>query len=67
MLSEYRELKNEILKVNKNAKVLFIECLSYSFAKANRLMRGVNNRVREIDKNNNTILMVRLKVGNIHS
>jgi hypothetical protein len=54
VLTEYRERKNEILKVNKYVKVLFIECPYYSITKANRLKRGANNR--ETDKNNNTIV-----------
>ena len=54
VLTEYRERRNEILKVNKYAKVLFIECPYYSITKANRLKRGANNR--ETDKNNNTIV-----------
>ena len=45
VLTEYRELKNEILKVNKYAKVLFIECPYYSIATDNRLKRGANNSV----------------------
>jgi len=47
VLKEYRELKKEILKINKYAKVLFIECPYYSISKSNRLRRGTNNRVRE--------------------
>ena len=57
VLTEYRELKKEILKINKYDKVLCIECPYYSISKSNRLRRGTNNRVRESDKNNNTIVM----------
>jgi hypothetical protein len=45
VLTEYRELKNDILKVNKYAKVLYIECPYYSITKANRLKSGANNSV----------------------
>jgi hypothetical protein len=56
VLTEYRELKKEILRINRYAKVLFIEYPYYSISKSNRLRRGTNNSVRESNKNNNTIV-----------
>ena len=49
-LTEYRELRDKSIHVNRQSKIVFIECPYYSITKANRNFASQ----RKTDKNNNS-------------